>query len=153
MISYTEITQNFAEFRKVFMKASHAPFKDVELVQGKRNFRYRINTVTGSVERVSQTPDNFEAMVVLKRDPWTDQNPYFDLTFKIRSDGSIFSDSGVKYKNQPNEKWAKLIQRWLEGSVSTFRTHRRTDTIREELVSTVFYKQLEKAQLCTETYE
>ena len=153
MICYTEISQNFDEFRKIFMKASHAPFKDVELVQGKRNFRNRINSATGLLERISQTPDNFEAKVVLKRDLWTDENPYFDLTFKIRSDGSIFCDSRAKYKNQPSEKWAKLIQRWLKDSVSTYRTYRRTDQIREELVSTVFYKQLENAQLYTETCE
>ena len=153
MICYTEISENFDEFRKIFTKASHGPFKDVELVEGKRNFRNRINRATGFLERVSQTPDNFEAKVVLKRDPWTYENPYFDLTFKIRSDGSIFCDSRAKYKNQPNEKWAKLIQRWLKDSVSTYRTYRRTDQIREELVSTVFYKQLENAQLYTETCE
>ena len=177
MISYSEINENFDEFRKIFTKTSHAPFTNLELVQGKLNFRHRINSVTGLLERVSQTPDNFVAKVILKRDPWADfkieriqseenpyfdfdswndrcieENPYFDLSFKIRSDGSIFRDSGLNYKKQVKQKWGILIRRWLKNSVSTFRTHRRTDQIREELVSTVFYKQMEKAQLCTEIY-
>ena len=174
MISYSEINENFHEFRKIFTKTSHAPFTNVELVQGKRNFRHRINSATGLLERVSQTPDNFIAKVILTRDPWADfkikrseseenpyfdfdswieENPYFDLSFNIRSDGSMFRDSGSNYKKQVKQKWGILIRRWLKNSVSTFRTYKRTDIIREELVSTVFNKQLENAQLYTETCE
>jgi hypothetical protein len=142
MISYSEITHNFDEFRKIFDKASHGPFEDVELHQGKRAWRNIIRN--GRLEKVPQTPDDFEAKVVLKRDKYTGENPYFDLVFKIRSDGSVFSDSRASYKNQPKLKWATLIQKWLKNSVSSYRTYERTEKIKEELVSTIYVKQMEQ---------
>jgi hypothetical protein len=143
MISYSEITHNFDEFRKVFKNASHGPFEDVELHQGKRAWRNRIDRRTGLLETVPQTPDDFEAKVILKRDKYTGENPYFDLVFKIRSDGSVFSDSRASYKNQPKLKWATLIQKWLKNSVSSYRTYERTEKIKEELVSKIYVKQME----------
>lgn len=141
MISYSEINNNFDEFRKIFKNASHRPFEDVELHQGKRAWRTRFKN--GRLETVPQTPDDFEAKVVLKRDQFTSElNPYFDLVFKIRSDGSVFSDSRASYKNQPKLKWATLIQRWLKNSVSSYRTYERTEKIKEELVSSVYSKEL-----------
>jgi hypothetical protein len=152
MISYSEITHNFDEFRKIFKNASHRPFEDVELHQGKRAWRNIIRN--GRLETVPQTPDDFEAKVVLKRDKYTGENPYFDLVFKIRSDGSVFSDSRASYKNQPKLKWATLIQKWLKNSVSSYRTYERTEKIKEELVSTLYMKQMEQLheQKQTEAY-
>ena len=142
MISYSDISHNFDEFRSIFANASHKPFEDVELHQGKRYWRYIIRN--GNPERVHQTPDDYEAKVILKRDKYTHTNTYFDLVFKIRSDGSIFSDSQADYKNQPKLKWATLIQRWVKNSVSSLRTYERTEKIKEELVSTIYMKQMQQ---------
>lgn len=150
MISYSEITHNFDEFRKIFEKASHGPFKDVELHQGKRDWRYIIRN--GNTERVPQKPDDYEAKVILKRDKYTGENPYFDLVLKIRSDGSIFSDCRAEYKNQPKQKWATLIQRWVKNSVSSLRTYERTEKIKEELVSTIYMKQMQQLHDQIEAY-
>jgi hypothetical protein len=150
MISYSEITHNFDEFRKIFNKASHKPFEDVELHQGKRDRRYIM--WNGSIETVRQKPDDYEAKVVLKRDKYTGENPYFDLVFKIRSDGSIFSNCRANYKNQPKLKWANLIQRWVKNSVSSLRTYERTEKIKEELVSTIYMKQMQQLYDQTEAY-
>ena len=140
------------EFRKIFQDACHVPFQNVILIQGirpgKQGFRWNTNA-PGGYETYMKKPDDFEAMVVLKKYYWIKDTDAMNIAFKIRRDGSIFCDSPLE---EPKEKWEKLIRTWVDSSVSECRAYKRTNQIKEELVSTVFYKQMEKAQLCTEIY-
>lgn len=67
-------------------------------------------------EQEQEQTDDVVAKVTLFRTANCDEHNNYNLVFKIRKDGSIFSDTTV-YKNSFKLKWSILIQIWLENSV------------------------------------
>lgn len=102
IVVYSEIIKNLDDLNDIF----HSMYE---------RFKGGLRLEQEQEQEQSQS-DDFVAKITLFRSVNCDKDNNYNLVFKIRKDGSIFSDTTV-YKNSFKLKWSILIQIWLENSV------------------------------------
>jgi hypothetical protein len=104
IVVYSEIIKNLDDLNDIF----HSMY---ERFKG----GLRVEQEQEQEQKQEQTHD-VVAKITLFRTADCDKDNNYNLVFKIRRDGTIFSNSSV-YKDSFKLKWSILIQIWLENSV------------------------------------
>lgn len=144
-LSYEEIYDSFANFRKDFFSKPIEPFYNIEIRPAYKKGATGLMTVTNYKRWLRGLPyihgpllpDESEYIAVIcVSGVGPNIKPY---TFKIRDDGAFMYSIPFEYNKQPISKWVKYMNNFIR-SLPTFgpyyRQQMRTSAFKHELIQT-----------------
>ena len=144
MLTYLELSENFEDFKVIFANASHAPFTNVGIYpaiqpgQVDNSMEARRRWARGRPPIYLEPDTGFVAKIIMSGDKYDLDMVNKDYTFLITPTGGISFRRQWEFGKQPKQKWAYLISKWLQKSISHYRQVNRTKNFKMELISAVY---------------